>query len=41
MLIRGPRDHRYVYAGWNGRRWVRHSIVAADGTIVRTGTQPF
>ena len=41
MLIRGPRDHRYVYAGWNGRRWVRHSIVAAGGTIVRTGTQPF
>jgi hypothetical protein len=40
-LIRGPHDHRYVYATWNGRRWVRRPIVAADGTIVRTGTQPF
>jgi hypothetical protein len=40
-LIRGPRDHRYVYATWTGRRWVRRPIVAAGGTIVRTGTQPF
>jgi hypothetical protein len=40
-LIRGPRDHRYVYAAWKGRRWVRRPIVAAGGTIVRTGTQPF
>jgi hypothetical protein len=40
-LIRGPHDHRYVYAAWNGRRWVTHTIVAAGGTIVRTGTQPF
>ena len=40
-LIQGPRRHRYVYATWNGRRWARHPIVAAGGTIVRTGTQPF
>jgi hypothetical protein len=40
-LIRGPRDHRYVYATWDGARWLRRPIVAAGGTIVRTGTQPF
>jgi hypothetical protein len=40
-LIRGPHDHRYIYATWTGRRWVRRPIVAAGGSIVRTGTQPF
>lgn len=40
-LIRSPGDHRYIYAAWNGRRWVKHQIVPAGATIVSTGSQPF
>jgi hypothetical protein len=31
-----PRNHRYWYAHWNGRRWVSHFVTSAGPTISPT-----
>ena len=36
-IFRSPRDHRYHYARWTGRRWLDQYITAAGGFIDEDG----